>query len=153
MSHPFWIYKHIFFKRLIFFNPFRRKSVQFTIVVMTWKNLTSYSIVFTYVNLRSGTSTLVCMFRCTLFTLLFEQHKRVIYFYVILLGTQLPRPFSIGIWNLSLVTNLQYVHCAHIDFNTVHFWYGIILNKCTLCALTTSAKTSICLIINAYGYF
>ena len=36
------------------FNIFGHTSILFNIGVMTWHDFTSYSIVFTYVNFRSG---------------------------------------------------------------------------------------------------
>ena len=56
------------------FNTFSHTSVQYTIFVVNWHNFTSYSIVLTYVNFRSGLSTLVYMFSCILFMLFLKQH-------------------------------------------------------------------------------
>ena len=49
--------------------------------------------------------------------------------------------------------NLQYGHFAYVDFNTVNFWYGIILNKCTPWDLIDSAKTIACLSVIDERYF
>ena len=106
-----------------------------------------------YVNFRLGFPTLAYMFRCRLFLLLIEQHIRVLYFLFVVLGTQWPWSFYTGFWNFLFLTNLQYFHCVYIDFNTVNLMYSIILYKCTLCNLITSAKTIACLSIYIEGYF
>ena len=119
---------------------------------MTWRDYTLYSIVFTYVNLRSGLSTLAYIFRCRLFPLLLEQHIRFLDFNVFVLGNQQPWSFYSGICNLLLMTNFQYDHSAHIDFNTVHLLYRVIMNKFISWNLITLVKTFECLSINVEGY-
>ena len=52
-SQSYWQYQHIFLWAVEIFNPFSCTYVQFDIVVMTWHDFTSYSIVFTYVNFHS----------------------------------------------------------------------------------------------------
>ena len=127
------------------FNTFSHTSIQFTIVLMNWHNFTSYFIVSTYVNFRLVLSTLAYIFRCRLFPLSLKHHKRVLYLYFVVLGTQLPWSFYTDIWNILLVTNFQYGHCAYVYFNAVNFLYGVVLYKCTLCHLITWAKTFVCL--------
>ena len=60
--------------------------------------------------------------------------------------------FYSGTWNLLFATNFRNGHFAHIDFNTVHFLYSVVLNKCTLGNLPASSKTSVCWSINIEGY-
>ena len=62
------------------FNIFSCTYVQLTIVVITWHDLTLYSIVYTYVSSYSGFPTLAYMFRCRLFLLFLEQNLSVVIF-------------------------------------------------------------------------
>ena len=48
--------------------------------------------------------------------------------------------FYNGIWLLLFVTNFPYDHCAYVDINYVHIFYGIILDQTTWGDLLTSAK-------------
>ena len=59
------------------FNILSCTSIKFNIFIMNGHDFKSYSIVFTYVNFRSGYLTLAYMFRCRLFTLLPEQNIRI----------------------------------------------------------------------------
>ena len=136
-----------------YFQYFSHSSVQFSIVVMTWHDFTSYSIVFINVNFRSGFPTLAYIFRCIFFPLLIKQHIRMLIFWIFLLGTQWLWSFYTLILNLSIATNFQYGHCVYVYFNTLNLLYGVILYKCTLCNLVTSAKTFACLSINIEVYF
>ena len=52
-----------------------------------------------------------------------------------------------------VVTNLLYFYCAHVQFNNVHFLFGVIFKKCTLCNLITLANMVACLRIVVEGYF
>ena len=47
-SYLYWLYQNLFCGRLIISVIFGSTFVQFTIVVLTWCNLTSYFLVFTY---------------------------------------------------------------------------------------------------------
>ena len=83
----------------------------------------------------------------------FNLKSGFLWFNVVVLHTKWPWSFYGGILNRSFVTNFQYGHFLHIDFNTLHFWYGIIFNKCTSCNLITSAKTFAFLSRDTFWYF
>ena len=70
-------------------NPFSCTFVQYTIVVKTDHNFTSYFMEFNQINFCLGISTLSYIFRCRIFTLWLKLHIRVLkYFNIVLLGTQ-----------------------------------------------------------------
>ena len=122
------------------FNIFSRTSVKLSMVVITWYGFTSYSILFTYVNLRSGFPILAYMCREDYFCYWLNITQGFEYLNVVVLGTQWPWLLYTGIWNLSLATNFQYVYCAYVDFNAVNFLCVVIWYKCTSCNFITSSK-------------
>ena len=85
--------------------------------------------------------------------MLLKQNIRVFVIMFVLLVTLWSWSFYSGILNLSLATNILCDNCLRVDFNTVNFLYGVILNKYTLCDLISSSKTFTCLSVHIEGYF